>query len=92
MNLVSALNSFLNQFYTTAAPLADSGKSVTAGEFYNSVIVRAVQSPEFRARLLDNPEAVLSEMGIELPEGVKVIFVENTDKLVHIVIPPYIGE
>ena len=54
--------------------------------------MRAVKSPEFRLRLLNEPEAVFAEMGIELPEGVKVTFVENTDQVVHIVIPPYIGE
>jgi hypothetical protein len=31
-------------------------------------------------------------LGIELPEGVKIAVVENTDQIVHIVIPPYIGE
>jgi len=92
MNLLSAMNSFLNQFYNSAAPLATSGRSITAREFYDSVIVRAVRSPEFRERLLTNPEVVLAEIGIELPEGVKVAFVENSDQLVHIVIPPYIGE
>jgi hypothetical protein len=92
MNLMSALNSFLNQFYNSAAPLAKSGQSITTREFYDSVIVQAVKSPEFRERLIKNPETILAEIGIELPDGVKVTFVENTEQLVHIVIPPYIGE
>jgi hypothetical protein len=92
MNLVSALNSFLNHFYSFAAPPAGSGQSITARAFYESVIARAVKSPEFRERLVKDPETILAEIGIELPEEVKVTFVENTDQLVHIVIPPYIGE
>jgi hypothetical protein len=92
MNLVSALNSFLNHFYSSMAPPARSGQSITARAFYDSVIVQAVKSPEFRERLVKNPEIILAEIGIDLPDGVKVTFVENTDQLVHIVIPPYIGE
>lgn len=92
MNLPSALNSFLNQFYNSAVPLAKSQQSIDAKEFYDSVIVQAIRSPEFRERLLKNPESFLAEIGIELPDGVKVTFVENTDQVVHIVIPPYVGE
>lgn len=92
MKLTSTLNSFLNLFYNFADLPANSQQGVTTQQFYESVIVRAVKSPEFRSRLLNEPEAVLAELGIELPEGVKVTFVENTDAVVHIVIPPYIGE
>ncbi|MDY0040295.1 MAG: hypothetical protein RBS57_08275, partial [Desulforhabdus sp.] len=65
MNFVSVLNSYLNQFYNSVAPPTKSGHSISAGEFYESVIVRAVKSPEFRERLINNPQAVLAELGIE---------------------------
>jgi hypothetical protein len=91
MKLMSALNGFLHGFYTSLAPPVDSARTVTARSFYDAVILPAVQSEEFRQRLLMNPEAVLAEAGIALPEGVIVHFVENTDDTVHIAIPPYIG-
>lgn len=91
MKFTSTLSSFLNLFYNYA-DLSNSQGGISAQQFYESVVVRAVKSPEFRLRLLNEPEAVFAEMGIELPEGVKVTFVENTDQVVHIVIPPYIGE
>jgi len=92
MKLTSTLNSFLNLFYNYSDLPANSEQGITAKQFYESVIARAVQSPEFRQRLLHEPEAVMAEIGIQLPEGIKVTFVENTAQVVHIVIPPYIGE
>ena len=92
MNLLSALNSFLNQFYNSAAPLAKSQQSIDAKEFYDSVIVQALRSPEFRERLLKNPEAFLAEIEIGVSDEVKVTFVEKTDQVVHISHPAHIGE
>lgn len=92
MNLLTALDGFLNNFYDSFAPPVSADCSVTAHAFYESVIVPAVQSPQFRERLLREPQAMLAEVGIVLPEGVEVKFVENTEKVVHIAIPPYIGE
>ena len=92
MKLSTALTSFLKCFYYIAPPPGDLEPSVSAQQFFESVIARGVQSPDFRRRLLTDPETVLKEIGIQLPQGVKVTFVENTDQLVHIVIPPYIGE
>lgn len=92
MKLMSVLNSFLESFYVSFAPPAGAECAVSAKAFYESVILEAVRSPEFRKRLLDSPEEVLAEAGIRLPEGMKVHFVENTADTVHIVIPPYVGE
>lgn len=92
MNLMSALNSFLNHFYDSFAPPGIPEAPVSAHQFYESVIVKAVESPDFRRRLLTEPKAVLTEIGVVLPEGVEIQFVENTHEVVHIAIPPYIGE
>lgn len=89
---MSALNNFLDSFYASFTPPTSAEYAVSAKTFYKSVILQALESPEFRKRLLDSPEEVLAEAGIRLPEGVRVRFVENTADTVHIVIPPYVGE
>lgn len=92
MNLLSALDSFLHRFYDSFAPPVGPDCAVTAHKFYETVILPAIQSGPFRQRLLKDPQAVLAEVGVVLPEGVQVKFLENTHNVVHIVIPPYIGE
>lgn len=92
MKLMSALNSFLDTFYASFAPPTGVESAVSAKTFYESIILQAVRSPEFRKRLLESPEEVLAEAEIKLPKGVRVQFVENTADTVHIVIPPYVGE
>ena len=41
----------------------------------------------FKARFLANPKAVLAEQGIEVPDGIDVNVVENSDNCVHITLP-----
>ncbi len=92
MNLTSALDKFLHDFYESFTPPTTTSSGLSGSAFYDLVIAPAVKSSEFRQRLLQEPEKVLAEAGIELPDGVKVRFVENTRDVVHIVIPPYIGD
>src|SRR5690606_1982699 len=40
-----------------------------------------------KTRLLREPAEVLEEYDIPLPEGVQVRLVENTDKVIHLVLP-----
>ena len=40
-----------------------------------------------KQRFLSNPHAVLAEHGMDVPEGVNVNVVENTDSTVHITMP-----
>jgi hypothetical protein len=42
----------------------------------------------FKKRLIADPAAVLKEAGLEVPEGVKVKVVEDTDTVMHLVLPP----
>jgi len=91
MKLMSAVNGFLEGFYASLTPPFGPDGHVTAKSFYESVLLRAVRSAEFRERLVRDPHAVLAEVGIVLPEGVAVDVVENTSDTVHIAIPPYIG-
>ena len=41
----------------------------------------------FRQKLLAEPAGVLKAEGLELPDGVKVRVIQDTDKLMHLVIP-----
>ena len=62
-NLLAALDSFLYDLYGTAnAP--SSGSSVSGRKFYKSIILPAIESADFRKRLLAEPEAVLKEKEI----------------------------
>lgn len=56
-------------------------------EVYNKVIVKAWSDPQFKDQLLKNPEKILREQGIEIPEGVKVTVCENTDQQFFLVLP-----
>ena len=40
-----------------------------------------------KARFMSDPKAVLAEYGIDVPDGIDVNVVENTDNTVHITMP-----
>ncbi len=52
------------------------------------LISKAWSDPAFKQRLLSDTAAVLKENGINVPPGLVVKAVENTDNVFHIVIPP----
>jgi hypothetical protein len=54
---------------------------------YAKVVARAWRDPTFKAQLLADPNAVLAAAGAVVPPGVTLKVVENTDKLVHLVLP-----
>lgn len=51
------------------------------------VVDRASFDPAFRRQLLGAPAATLQGAGIEVPDGLEVRVVENTDRVRHIVLP-----
>ena len=55
---------------------------------YAKLVARAWSDPAFKAKLLSDPAAALAEAGMELPADVSVKVVENTDTVVHFVLPP----
>ena len=55
---------------------------------YGKVVAKAWADPDFKAKLLADPKTVLKENGLEFPEDVELRVVENTDKLVHLILPP----
>ena len=52
------------------------------------IIAKAWRDPAFKAELIANPAAALKAEGIDVPAGMTVTVVENTDKLFHLVLPP----
>jgi Nitrile hydratase, alpha chain len=59
----------------------------TRGSF-GQLVQRATEDPALRQRLMQSPKQVLAEAGITLPAGLEVEIVENTDKVIHLVLPP----
>jgi len=51
------------------------------------LIAKCWADEAFKAKLLADPAAVLKAEGAELPEGVTIKAVENTDTVFHLVIP-----
>ncbi len=55
---------------------------------FGKIIAKAWRDPAFKAELIANPAAALKAEGIDVPAGMAVAVVENTDKLFHLVLPP----
>lgn len=57
------------------------------GKKIGQVITKAWNDESFKQRLLTDTMAVLKEEGVDVPAGLEVRAVENTEKLVHMIIP-----
>jgi hypothetical protein len=53
-----------------------------------NLVARAWSDPAFKAQLLADPSATLAAVGSPVPSGIRVKVVENTDQLVHLILPP----
>jgi nitrile hydratase alpha subunit len=51
------------------------------------VVARAWLDPVFKNRLIHDPALVLREYGIDVPEGVELRVVEDTDDVIHLHLP-----
>ena len=54
---------------------------------YTDIVANYYGNPEFRARLEANPVKVLTEAGLQLPEGADVKLLFNTQEVLHLVLP-----
>ena len=54
---------------------------------WRKVVAKAGADEKFRQRLLADPAGVLKENGIAVPAGRTLKIVENTHKVVHLVLP-----
>jgi hypothetical protein len=55
---------------------------------FAKIIAKAWRDPAFKAALIANPIAALKAEGMDVPAGMTVSVVENTDKHFHLVLPP----
>ncbi len=56
-------------------------------EKYQEIIEKAWKDENFKQELIKNANEALKSVGVDIPEGVKVKAVEETDTLVYLVIP-----
>lgn len=54
---------------------------------WRSIVARAWSDEDFKQRLVDDPNAVLTEEGLPVPQGVNFVVVENEAQRVHLVLP-----
>ncbi len=63
--------------------------ALTLGEMQSRILAKAAEDKEFRANLIENPRAVISEeLGVLIPESFDFQIHENTATTGHLVLPP----
>ncbi|MDA8333472.1 MAG: NHLP leader peptide family RiPP precursor [Peptococcaceae bacterium] len=58
------------------------------GKKMGQIIAKAWGDDAFKRRLLGDASTVLNEEGVEIPPGLEVRAVENTDRVFYLVLPP----
>jgi hypothetical protein len=53
----------------------------------DQLLAQVLTDNELKTQLLENPAPTLNAAGIEVPEGVELKVVENTDTVFHLVLP-----
>jgi len=62
---------------------------VVHNEMMITVITKACKDELFRKELLHNPkETIERELNIKIPDDVKIIVQEDTEKVIHLTLPP----
>jgi hypothetical protein len=56
-------------------------------EILDAVTAKALESDEFKRKLLADPVKVLTNEGLTIPKGVNVVIHENTAHTIHLVLP-----
>ena len=59
---------------------------------YANIVAKYYDDPDFKAKVDADPARVLKAEGLEIPEGIEVRLLFNTEKIVHLVLPPRIEE
>ena len=55
---------------------------------WGQIVARAWSDPEFKARLIAEPQTVLREFGIEPTPGLDIRIVEDSPGVQHLILPP----
>jgi hypothetical protein len=63
-------------------------QTLSLNRAWSQIVATAWADAEFKARLLADPRAVLAEHGIDAPDGVEFVVVEDTDAVRHLTLPP----
>lgn len=58
----------------------------------SDILVRACTEKGFREEFLGDPAAVLRRMGVQVPEGVSIKVIENSDDCIHVVLPTSLSD
>lgn len=53
----------------------------------SEIIARAWTDPKYKTQLLEDPKKTLREAGIDAPKDIEVVFLEDTEKRKHLVLP-----
>lgn len=61
---------------------------MSANEHYQQIIRRAIEDPDFRERLTENPAGTWEEVtGTPVPDDVQLVVLEDSTQRVHLVLP-----
>lgn len=58
---------------------------------FGRLIQKAASDAEVRSKLVQSPKIALAEAGVVLPDDLKVEVLENSDKVIHLVLPPLVS-
>ncbi len=76
-------------YFNTGNRITGEVKMTTADEFRSQILDKASEDDDFRTQLLGNPTAAISaELDIAMPNGLTVEVHEDTQSVVHLVLPP----
>ena len=59
---------------------------------FAKVVAQAWSDEDYKRRLIDDPAGALAEAGAEVPDGVQLRVVEDSETVKHLVLPPPPGE
>ena len=65
----------------------DRGKERDFAKKFGQVVARAWSDPAFKKRLTSDPRAAAKEYDIQIPTGIEVKVVEDTDSVRHVILP-----
>ena len=54
---------------------------------WSQLVAKVWADEKLKRRLINEPTTVLTEHGMEVPKGVEIRVVENTDKVYHLLLP-----
>ncbi len=62
-------------------------EKMTRKEIEEQIIAKAMADKDFKKALVDDPKATFGQLGLQIPEEVEVKVVEESAKVVYLVLP-----